>query len=167
MSGQYWPRSPDGLPLGGSLDPEAHMNDAPAAPATRSSRFGAWLLFLAGVGLFVLGPAAYVLQFRLKNLGTPWYLPLMATVGVALAGLSLRRRGGIVRAILLVPLILVCGFEWFAIGIASRSPAYAGPATPGNKVPGFTAHLADGTTFTEADLVRGSPSVLLFFRGRW
>jgi hypothetical protein len=117
--------------------------------------------------LVVAGPVAYWLQVRTRQLWTPWYLPLLATVGVALMVASLRRRRGWVRTILLLPCVLICGMEWYLIGVASRTPAYTGPAQPGQSVPAFRARLADGKPFTEADLKQGTPSVLVFFRGRW
>ena len=72
-----------------------------------------------------------------------------------------------VRAVLLVPFLLLCGFEWFALAVGSRSPAYAGPATPGHKVPSFSSTLADGKPFTEKDLETGTRTALVFYRGRW
>jgi hypothetical protein len=117
--------------------------------------------------LFAIGPAAYVLEIRAKHLGTPWYVPILATAGAALMVMSLWRRRGIARAIGLVFFTLVCGFEWFMLLVAFRSPAYTGPAQPGRALPAFTASLADGGTFTEKDLAQGTSTVLLFFRGRW
>jgi peroxiredoxin len=51
--------------------------------------------------------------------------------------------------------------------VAMKSPAYTGPATPGAQVPAFVAKLADGNPFTQKDLQRGTPTVLLFYRGHW
>ena len=59
---------------------------------------------------------------------------------------------------------------WFRvvrIPVPARSPAYAGPAQPGRKVPQFAARLADGTPFTSAELERGTWAVLVFYRGHW
>jgi hypothetical protein len=147
-----------------ALQPET---TPPGAKPVGSSRRQAWLLFLAGILLCIAGPAAYMLQFSFKHLSTPWYMPGLALAGVALMVLSLWHRRGIVRALLLVPFVLMCGFEWYGIAIASRSPAYNGPGTPGAKLPGFTAKLADGRPFTESDLEKGESSALVFYRGRW
>ena len=61
----------------------------------------------------------------------------------------------------------LCGFQWFAFVVATRTPDYTGPAQTGQKIPAFTTALADGTSFTNKDLEKGKPTVLLFFRGRW
>jgi cytochrome oxidase Cu insertion factor (SCO1/SenC/PrrC family) len=66
-----------------------------------------------------------------------------------------------------VLLAIVCGFEWFAFAVATRSPAYTGPAQPGRKVPQFAARLADDTPFTAAELEKGTPTVMVFYRGHW
>jgi hypothetical protein len=57
--------------------------------------------------------------------------------------------------------------EWFLVLVATKTPAYTGPAQPGSKVPAFAAMLADGTAFTKDDLEKGIDTVLVFFRGRW
>lgn len=63
--------------------------------------------------------------------------------------------------------VVLCGLEWYFIAVASKSPPYAGPAVPGQKIPTFSASLPDGTPFTQASLADGNPSLLVFFRGRW
>jgi hypothetical protein len=141
-------------------------NDEPATPVATSRRHH-WPLFNAGILLFLLGPLAYAVQFRMKQLSTPWYLPILSSAGVALMILSLWRRGGVARTILLLPFAILCGLEWYLIGFAFKSPEYSGPALPGQPVPHFSARLADGRTFTEADLEQGSRTVLVFYRGRW
>jgi hypothetical protein len=143
------------------------MNQVETAPSTVASRPGHWLLFLAGVLLFLLGPVLYVVQLRSKNLGAPWFVPILASVGAALMIVSLWRRRGVVRAILLVLFTIVCGFEWFMLAVGFRTPAYTGPAQPGRKIPAFTAMLASGEPLTDKDLEKGASTVLLFFRGRW
>jgi hypothetical protein len=126
-----------------------------------------WLLFSAGISLFVLGPVWFVVQFRLKHLGAAWYVPILASAGLLLLILSVWRRRGIVRIAFLMLFTIVCGFEWFILTVAARSPAYTGPAQPGRKVPQFAARLADGAPFTTADLEHGPSTVLVFFRGHW
>jgi hypothetical protein len=123
--------------------------------------------FLVGVIVFFLGIGAYVIQFRLKQFVTPWYAPVLATLGVALMGVSVWQRRGILRSIGLALFVLLCGFEWFLLLVATRTPAYTGPAQPGQKMPAFATTLADGRAFTNHDLENGSGSVLVFFRGRW
>src|SRR5437870_2104247 len=85
-----------------------------------------WPLFLLGIALFVLGPAIYVLQFFLHSLRVPWHVPVLASLGVVLMVVSVRRRPGVVRMIFLALFVLVCAFEWFFVLIATRSPEYAG-----------------------------------------
>jgi hypothetical protein len=58
------------------------------------------------------------------------------------------------------------GFEVLALN-AMRLPPYAGPIAVGRPFPAFEARLADGTPFTQADLVGGRHTALVFFRGRW
>jgi hypothetical protein len=136
---------------------------APAAiPPSRH-----WLLFFAGIALFVLGPVWFIVQFRLKNLGAAWYVPILSSAGVLLLIVSVWLRRGIVRTVFLMLFAIVCGFEWFVFTVAARSPAYAGPAQLGRNLPQFAARLADGTPFTTADLEKGTATVLVFFRGHW
>jgi hypothetical protein len=143
---------------------ETKLEPARAAVTPRTRH---WTLFLAGTLLFVLGPALYIVQFRSKNLATPWYLPALSTAAVALMIVSVWRRPGVVRGIGLVLFTLLCGLEWFTIAVATKTPEYTGPAQPGRKVPQFTAVLATGAPFTEKDLESGSTTALVFFRGRW
>jgi hypothetical protein len=143
------------------------MDIAESEPAAVTSRSRHWLLFFTGIALFVLGPVWFVVQFRLKHLGTAWYVPILASAGVMLMILSIRLRSGIVRTVFLMLFAIVCGFEWFAFTVATRSPAYTGPAQPGRKVPQFVAQLGDGTPFTNAELEQGTATVLVFFRGHW
>jgi hypothetical protein len=124
-------------------------------------------LFLLGVLLFILGPALYVIQFRLHHLATPWYVPILATIGVLFLLISARQRRGLMRIVGLLFLALVCGLEWFMLVVATNTPPYSGPAQVGRPLPAFATTLADGTAFSNTDLEKGAPTVLLFFRGRW
>jgi len=143
------------------------MDNVAPAPSGTVPRPRHRPLFLSGILLFVLGPAIYFVQFRLKHFETPWYVPLLAAAGVVLMSVSTWRRRGVVRIILLVLFTILCGLEWYMLLIGTRSPVYTGPAQPGRKVPEFTAIFADGKPFTEKDLERGTSTVLVFFRGRW
>ena len=69
----------------------------PATAATTTPPPRRRPLFLAGVALFVLGPAIYFVQILARQLWTPWYLPAFATLGVVLMALSVRQRRGIVE----------------------------------------------------------------------
>jgi hypothetical protein len=144
----------------------ANVENVPTAPVVSASpRRPPW--FLLGVLLFLLGPIIYAVQFNMKRLTTPWYVPILATVGVLFMILSVRRRRGILRISGLVLFVLFCGYEWFTMLVTTRVPAYTGPAQSGQPIPAFTATLANGRPFTATDLRNGTPTVLLFFRGHW
>lgn len=125
-----------------------------------------WPLFLAGFLLFLIGPAVYFVAFSMARLTTPWYLPILSTLGVLLMTASLVRRFGILRSIGLAFFMLFCGLQWFMFLVISLNPTYQGPA-PGVAIPAFDAKLADGSTFSNADLEDGKPAVLVFYRGHW
>ena len=143
------------------------MDNVESAPSTAVSRPRHWLLFLAGIGLFVLGSAAYFVEFHLKHFGTPWYVPILASAGVGLMIVSVWRRRGAARMIGVVLFAILCGLEWYMLSVGTRTPAYTGPAQPGRKVPEFAATFADGKPFTEKDLENGGTTVVVFNRGRW
>jgi uncharacterized membrane protein YhhN len=124
-------------------------------------------LFLAGALLFLLGPVIYIVEFSLKHLGMPWYIPIMATVGVLFMAMSVMQRWGIFRTLGLIVFALLCAGEWFALVAGTKTPAYTGPAQAGNKLPSFATKLADGSAFTEKNLEGGQRTALVFFRGRW
>jgi hypothetical protein len=140
------------------------LGSANAAAGTRSRH---WLLFLVGVLLVLLGPAVYAVQLSWHYLKTPWYVPILASCGVLLMAVSVWRRPGLVRGAGLVLFLLVCGFEWFFVLVALRTPPYTGPAQPNQHIPAFATTLANGTPFTSKDLENGKPTVLVFYRGHW
>src|SRR5207244_1061614 len=78
---------------GSKLYSEAHMETETIA----SAPLRRWPFFLVGVLLFVLGPVIYFVRFRSEVLETPWYVPVLATVGVFFLLLSLRQRRGLAR----------------------------------------------------------------------
>lgn len=126
-----------------------------------------WPLFFVGIVLFFLGPILYGVQFHFAQLWTPWYLPVLATVGVAfMIGAAWQRRG-VLRTVTALLFFLMCGFEWYALAVATKTPPYTGPVRVGDRLPSFSATLANGEPFTERDLSNGAPTVLTFFRGRW
>jgi len=126
-----------------------------------------WPFYAVGILLVLLGPIIYFLLFRMHHLSTPWYAPILATIGVFLMALSVWHYGGWARAIGLILVVLLCGFEWFILLVGSRTPQYAGPAVSGQQLPEFVTTLADGSSISNQDLKNGKPSVMLFFRGRW
>ena len=125
-----------------------------------------WPLFLVGVLLFLLGPAIYVVQVIMGQLGMPWHVPVLAAVGVLFMAGSVLQRPGVWRSVGLVVFALLCGLEWFFVLVVAKTPPYEGPQVS-DKVPVFTATYADGRAFTNKDLEDGKPTVLLFYRGHW
>ena len=134
-----------------------------ASPRPATGRTWVWLAHLAMFG----GIIAMVVQlFVLKQLNVPWYMAVLGTLGVILMAVALFQRLGLLRGLLLAAFVALAVLEWYVLLVFVRLPAYAGSARVGEPVPAFTTTLADGTPFSDRDL-RGGPSVLLFFRGRW
>jgi hypothetical protein len=137
-----------------------------ASPPVARSRGRLWLWL--GVGLFLLGFLLNFVQiFVLKFLVTPWYVPILATAGVLLALVSVRQRPTWTRVIAFLALVLLCAGGWYFFLSISRLPEYKGPVQVAKKIPEFTTTLADGSSITEKDLQKGTPTVLVFNRGRW
>jgi hypothetical protein len=139
------------------------MDNPPIAAAPPKRR----PLFAFGLLMVFLGPAIYFLQIRFSRLTTPWYVPVLATFGVLLMAASVFQRRGIVRILVLVLMVLWCGFEWFFVAVFSKSPPYEGPLAVGRPFPTFATSRAEGSTFTNKDLETSSPTAMIFFRGRW
>jgi hypothetical protein len=139
------------------------MATSQLAPPTQSTGRG---LFWSGLALAVLGIVAYMAQFSMQHLTTPWYMPALSTVGALLLLLAVLRRRSIWRILGLLLVVLLAGAQWaflFAMGL----PAYHGPVTVGKPFPAFETLQADGTKFTQAELGGTKNDVLVFFRGRW
>jgi len=145
---------------------ETMQKPLPASPPVARSRGRLWLWL--GVGLFLIGFALYFLQaFQFKHLVTPWYLPILFTLGVLLVVVSVRQRPTWTRIIALLVLGLLCAGEWYFILSMSRLTEYNGPVQVDKMIPEFTTTFADGISFTEKDLQKGTPTVLVFYRGHW
>jgi hypothetical protein len=142
---------------------DVNIPTAPAATARPRGRGYFW----AGIGACLLGLGLMVAQFKFKQLGTPWYCPVLATVGCYLLLVSLFQHCNVVRILALGLVTAVAGLEWYFLIELMKLPAYDGPAQPGTKVPQFASTRADGRPFTDADLHDGTRRVLTFFRGRW
>src|SRR5262245_41327324 len=137
-----------------------------ASPPIARGRGRSWLWL--GVGLTLLGLVLNFVQISLlKLLVVPWYLPILATVGVLCALISIRKRPTWTRGIALAILTVLTAGEWFFLLSLSRLPEYQGPVHVEKKLPEFATTLADGRPFTEKDLQKGTPTVLVFYRGRW
>lgn len=123
--------------------------------------------FVLGIVIFVGALAAYVFQtLVLKQLATPWYVPIMGTIAVLFMLGAVVRRRSFVRIAALAFFALLMGLEWFYL-VVTRTPQYTGPARAGANVPAFAASFADGAAFTDDTLRQGKPTLLVFFRGRW
>jgi hypothetical protein len=134
------------------------------APPKRSS---GRLLFTIGLLLPVIAIAAYMALFSLNHLGTPWYVPILTTVAVAVIAGSIWVRRSWVRILSLVLIGLMAGFEWFFVLVATRLPPYAGPVTVGQPLPAFAVLRPDGSGFTDKDCRTGNPMVIDLYRGHW
>jgi hypothetical protein len=139
------------------------MTDSTNAPLARSP---GRLVMLTGLGLAVLGVAAFAVQLYLGRLMLPWYMPAAALFGVALVAASLRKQRTVCRWLALVAVALLAGFEVLALS-ATRLPRYTGPVAVGRPFPAFAVKRADGTPFTQDDLIGDRHQALVFFRGRW
>jgi hypothetical protein len=120
-----------------------------------------------GIAFTLIGLAIYAAEVYAGKLQTPWYVPALATLGMATIVLSLVRRGTVWRLIGLVLVGLLAGFEWWFVAGYSKLPPYTGPVAAGRPFPAFTVRRADGTPFTEKDLHGDRDTVLVFFRGWW
>src|SRR5437868_11225443 len=139
------------------------MTSSPIATPDRSR---GRLPLLLGLGLAVLGVAAYVVQISLQRLMLPWYMPALALLGVLLVVMSLLQRRTLWRVLALLAVVLLVGAELAGLN-AMRLPPYAGPIAVGRPLPPFEVKQADGTPFTHYDLSGDRHHVLVFFRGRW
>ena len=139
------------------------MNDLYKTTARNPARS----LLLLGMFLAVAGYVLMMLlMFAAKILITPWYAPLLGTLGVALIILAVMRSRSIWRWTALVFFTLFVAFQWYAL-FAMRTPAYAGPVKVGQPFPAFATTMADGSAFTQADLQGDQNTVMVFFRGHW
>jgi hypothetical protein len=133
---------------------------------TPPRRYPGRLFVALGLALPVLGVAAYMAQvFLLRQLWTPWYVPIAAGLGVLFMAVALWQARSFWRVLALVFVVLVAGVVW-SVAVQARLPVYAGP-TAGQAFPAFATARADGTAFTQNDLKSPQNSVLVFFRGRW
>lgn len=142
------------------------MDDRNLAPPDARRRPGR-LYLLLGALLAAAGLVIYAVQFHAKVLTTPWYVPILATAGVALAVAALVRHRSVWRWSATVLLTLFAAAEWVFLLVLFSTPAYTGPAQAGQPFPEFTATRADGSPFTNYDLSGRKSTVLVFFRGRW
>lgn len=105
-------------------------------------------------------------MLALKRLTVPWYVPALGFIGVLLALASFWKSPGVLRGLLALLVATIGGLAGALVIRGSLLPKYDGPIAVGAPFPAFVAERAGGGQFTDADL-RGQPTVLTFFRGRW
>jgi hypothetical protein len=142
------------------------MNDVSQTVAASRAHPGRIYLTL-GVLVPLAGMAIYALRLRAFDVSTPWYAPILATVGVLLVAAALAQSRSLWRWMALVFVTLVAGGEWVSGLVLLRAPDYTGPAKKGEPFPDFTTTLADGSTFDQDRLKGDRNTVMVFFRGRW
>ena len=139
------------------------MNDLCRTTARHPGRS----LLLLGVFLAVAGPVLMMLlTFATKILITPWYAPVLGTLGVALIATALVRSRSVWRWTAVVIFTAFVSFQWWAL-LAMHTPAYTGPVRDGEPFPAFATTLADGSAFTQDDLKGDQSTVMVFFRCHW
>src|SRR5205809_5775134 len=84
--------------------------------------------FWAGIAICLLGIALAVVQYSLKMLIAPWYVPVLATLGALLLLRSMALRRSATRLIGLVLVAALAGFEWYFVVSLAKLPEYQGPA---------------------------------------
>jgi hypothetical protein len=117
--------------------------------------------------LAVAGPVLYAVQWQARALSTPWYVPILATLGVVLAVVALLRSRSVWRWVATVLLALFAAWVWVVLLVLLGTPAYTGHVKAGEPFPDFTSTLADGSPFDQKSLTGDQNTVLVFFRGRW
>jgi hypothetical protein len=137
-----------------------------ASAATAQRRYPGRQFLWAGIVLAILGPAAYALQLWARQLFTPWYVPIVGTLGLALIIMALVYARSAGRVMVLVLVGILAAGEWTLMLTVAKLPAYAGPLEVGKPVPAFETQLADGSGFRSGDLNGKQNTLLVFFRGR-
>jgi len=122
--------------------------------------------FWFGLLACLIGIPIVFVQFALKVIATPWYLPALATVGTVLLLVAVAHRRTTARVVVFGLAALLTACEWYFLISLMKLPDYAGPAK-GSPFPAFQAAQADGTPFSADDLRDGSRRAMVFFRGRW
>jgi hypothetical protein len=140
-----------------------HLNQTIAAPRRHPGR----LLLLLGVLAALAGLAIYAAQLYANILTAPWYVPILATLGLVLLVAALVRSRSIWRWLALLLITFVVAAEWFALLVLLSLPAYTGPVKAGEPFPAFSTTLADGSNFDQDSLKGDRDTVMVFFRGRW
>lgn len=120
-----------------------------------------------GLAVVVLGYASYLAMLFVVRRFTyrTWIFHLVVVAGIALAVLAgiLGDRGPATW------IAVGLGVAWFVI--TRRELTLVGSRRmklgTGDTLPAFAALRADGTAFTDRDVVAGAPALLLLYRGWW
>jgi hypothetical protein len=139
------------------------------SPPETSVRKSSGRLYLAlGIVLVLVGPILWMVQVQAKHFWTPWYVPALATAGVALALLAVLRRPNVLRIVVLLLCCLPAAGYWYFLLSMAKVPAYDGPVATGKPFPAFRTTVAnDGSTFDQDSLKGEENTVMVFFRGHW
>jgi hypothetical protein len=132
-----------------------------------TSRHPGRLYLVLGILVALAGPVLIAVQMRAHILRTPWYAPILATLGLVLLVAALMQARSLWRWAAAVLVGLFAGFQWVAVLVLMNAPPYTGPAEPGRPFPTFATTFADGSPFTQESLKGDRNTVLVFFRGRW
>jgi hypothetical protein len=136
-------------------------------PTARTGRYPGRIYLALGMLLAVSGVGIYAARFQAKILDTPWYVPILATVGLALVALALVQARSVWRWLAAVFCTLFAAALWLFLLVFLRAPPYTGPVQVGQLFPAFSTTLSDGSTFTQQNLHGDKNTVMVFFRGRW
>jgi hypothetical protein len=121
-----------------------------------------------GVAFAVVGIPLYFVQLMaLGRTDSPWYAPVMASLGVVMVFLALLRRASLGRWLVLSLMVALMAGEWWFLLRYVRLPAYNGPVSSGQPFPKFRAMRADGSNFANTNLIGDRTTALVFFRGHW
>lgn len=135
----------------------------PSSHPGRPGRLLLWLSAILSLGALV----AYLVQLLyFHRLTVPWYLAWLGGAALFAAIVSVIRSPSILRGLIALPFALLAGAEIWIVTSGSALPTYDGPLLAGTAFPTFSAKRATGAIFSDAEL-RGRPTVLTFFRGRW
>jgi hypothetical protein len=147
------------------------MKGSPPSGGTRLALLGLALGIVGIVSYFVVALHFGAWLPRVRNSAQPNLT--LVLVGLALSAVGVRRalttpggRGGRWLAPVLASfnIVLAAAFAWILYGI-SAVPPVSGPAI-GASAPDFAAVDQNGRTTRLADF-RGSPLLLVFYRGHW
>jgi hypothetical protein len=142
------------------------MNESTSVAVGARPRSGRLYLWL-GILLALAGPVLSFVQIQAKILKPPLYVPVLATVGLALIVVSLVQGHTVWRWIAVTFFTLFAAGLWVLLLVVMRTSAYDGPVQAGQSFPAFTTMLATGEPFTNDNLKGKQNTVLVFFRGRW